>query len=102
MSDLPVDQIREAVLHLHPCEGADFVERVRVVEKWEGETVWEGDVTVFDLRGHPSAKRCYAWSHYISDKSERRAFVAVLHQPPIDSASMAVRLSLIRDHKHGT
>lgn len=38
----------------------------------------KGDVEVFDLTGHPKAKRAYAWSHLDGDKDERTRFVAVL------------------------
>jgi len=41
--------------------GSRLVERVRVVEDFEDERVWEGEVLVFELVGHPSTSRCYAW-----------------------------------------
>jgi hypothetical protein len=34
-----------------------------VHETFQGQTVWAGEVEVFDLVGHPKAKRCYAWAH---------------------------------------
>ena len=34
---------------------------------------------VFDLHGHPTALRCYAWSHAV-EGSEKRRYVAVLHR----------------------
>ena len=43
---------------------------------------------MFDLIGHPTATRCYAWS-YAVEGSERRRFVAVLHQRPVDSPEKA-------------
>lgn len=52
-------------------------------ETFEGEAVWEGTVQVFELYGHPEARRCYAWPHAVDD-SERRRFVAVLYKPPVD------------------
>jgi hypothetical protein len=33
---------------------------VPVHEVFRGKTVWQGDVEVFDINGHPKAKRCYA------------------------------------------
>jgi hypothetical protein len=31
-----------------------------IKEVWNGKTVWEGTVHVFDLEGHPKATRAYA------------------------------------------
>jgi len=36
---------------------------VPVHEVFQGKTLWQGDVEVFDLAGHPKAKRAYGWSH---------------------------------------
>ena len=46
-----------------------------VHEVFRGETVWQGDVEVFDLTGHPKAKRAYAWSHLDGKNDERTRFV---------------------------
>jgi len=53
---------RLAVSQLHNC-GAVWRATVPVHEVFRGETVWQGDVEVFDLSNHPKAKRAYAWSH---------------------------------------
>jgi len=55
-------------------------------------------VHVFDLAGHPTATRAYAWSSPIEGSTKRR-FFAVLHQPPIDSPQAAVRAATIAEHK---
>jgi hypothetical protein len=68
-------------------------------ETFEGKTVWEGVVEVFDIEGHPTAKRCYAWHHKI-DHSWKRKFFAVLHQGPVKSAQDAVRAAIVAEsHK---
>jgi hypothetical protein len=64
-----------------------------------GKTVWQGDVEVFDLAGHPKAKRAYAWSHLDGAKDERTRFVAVLEIPPVVSAETAVRVQIVKDVK---
>jgi hypothetical protein len=57
-----------------------------------GQSVaWEGVVEVFNLTGHPKAKRCYAWS-YQGNKEEQ--FVTVLEIPPVVSPQTAVRASI--------
>ncbi len=61
MSDPATDQLRHAVESMHSCRAA-LAQMVRVRETFEGQTVWEGVVHVFDLEGHPKATRAYAWS----------------------------------------
>jgi len=70
-----------------------------VHEVFNGQTVWQGEVEVFDLTGHPKAKRCYAWSHLDGEKDERERFVAVLEIPPVESAETAVRVQIVKDAK---
>ena len=38
-------------------EGDHVVKTVDVLEVFQGKTVWEGTVFVFDIRSHPSATR---------------------------------------------
>jgi hypothetical protein len=52
----------EAIAHLHGAT-ATWAESVPVRETFRGEVAWEGEVQVFDLAGHPTATRAYAWSH---------------------------------------
>lgn len=67
-----------------------------VQEKTEAnEMVWEGNVEVFDLKGHKSAKACYAWTD--SAKSGRLKVVTVLGSHLIDSAPKAVRAAIFTD-----
>ena len=71
---------------------------VPVKETFDGKTVWEGIVHVFDLAGHPNATRAYAWSSPIEGSTKRR-FYAVLEIPPIQSALDAVRASIVAEHR---
>jgi hypothetical protein len=89
-------RLQAAVSQLHNC-GATWRETVPVHEVFKGQTVWQGDVEVFDLNGHPKAKRAYAWSHLDGAKDERTRFVAVLEIPPIVDAVTAVRLSMVKE-----
>ena len=86
------------IAHLHKCD-ATWAKTVLVHEVFRGKTVWLGDVEVFDLRGHPKAKRCYAWSHLDGSKDERTRYVAVLEIPPVESAETAVRVQIVKDTK---
>ena len=81
---------------MHSCEST-WVESVPVTETHNGETVWDGAVQVFNLMGHPKAKRAYAWSHVT--EGERRRFVAVLQLGPVTDAVTAVRASIAASKK---
>jgi hypothetical protein len=91
------DQLRETVEKMHGGTAA-LVQSVPVRETFDGKPVWEGVVHVFDLAGHPTATRAYAWSSPIEGSTKRR-FFAVLHQPPVDSPQAAVRAAIVAEHK---
>ncbi|MEW6386886.1 MAG: hypothetical protein AB1491_05145 [Thermodesulfobacteriota bacterium] len=92
-----VEDLKQIVEQMHGYP-ASFLEDVVVVEKFGEETVWSGVVSVFGLKGHPQADKCYAWSSPIEGSTKRRNY-AVLHIPPIDSAEKAVRASIVHDLK---
>ena len=71
-----------------------------VNETFQGQTVWQGDVEVFELVGHPKAKRAYAWS-YATEGTKRR-YIAVLELGPVKDAVTAVRAAIAADAKRGT
>ena len=93
-----IERAKLALEHLHNC-GAVHSATAPVHEVFRGQTVWEGDVEVFDLKGHPKAKLAYAWSHLDGAKDERTRFVAVLEIPPVVSAETAVRAQIVKDTK---
>jgi hypothetical protein len=93
-----IERVKMVVEHLHKCT-ATHSATVPVHEVFLGETVWQGDVEVFDIKGHPKAKRAYGWSHMDGAKDERTRFVAVLEIPPVESAETAVRLQIVKDAK---
>jgi hypothetical protein len=57
-----------------------------------------GIVSVFRLKDHLQADKCYVWSSPIEGCTKRR-YYAVLHIPPVDSPEKAVRASIVHDHK---
>jgi len=83
-------------MQLHNC-AATWRETVPVHEVFKGQTVWQGEVEVFDLTGHPKAKRAYGWSHKSGKNDSDERFVAVLEIPPVESAVTAVRVSLVKE-----
>lgn len=84
---------------MHGCE-SKWVESVPIAETFEGETVWQGTVEVFDLIDHPTATRCYAWSHEIEGSYQRR-YVTVLHTGPFGSPRTAVQAAIVQEHREG-
>ena len=91
MSDLYIQHLAQAFRKLHDCE-AKHVETVPVIERFKGKTVWEGDVEVFDLIGHPKAKRGYAWAY---NKEKGSDTIAVLELPPVISPKTAVQVAIV-------
>jgi hypothetical protein len=82
--------LQEAIIAMHGCESR-YVRSVPVLEVFNGLVAWEGVVEVFDLIGHPKAKRCYAWS--FEDGKQTRS-VTVLELPPVDSPEAAVKIAI--------
>ena len=97
MAEVEVDQLKQAVEHMHGGS-ATLAQSVPVRETFDGKTVWEGLVHVFDLTGHPTATRAYAWSSPIEGSTKRR-FSAVLHTDRINSPLEAVRAAIVAEYK---
>ena len=91
MNDIPLVQFREAIRATHGAQ-AQLAARERVSETFEGETVWEGEVLVFTLEGHPTATWCYAWE--VDGK-----VTAVLHEGPVDGPLAAVRAAILAEEE---
>ena len=91
-----IPALQDAIRHFEGVESR-HVETVPVHEKHKGHTVWEGEVEVFELVGHPKAKRAYAWSH--ATEGTRRRFHVVLQSPPVDGPVMAVRTAVLAEYR---
>jgi hypothetical protein len=76
---------------------ATLVQSVPVRETFERQTVWEGVVHVFDLAGHPKAKRAYACSSERDDG--KRRFYAVLHMGPVTGPAEAMRAAIVAERR---
>jgi hypothetical protein len=87
-----VRRLQRAIRDLHGLD-AEHVESVGVVETFEGKTVWEGDVEVFRVRGHPQAISAFAWTY--EDDDGKLHHVALLGVPPVDSPQNAVKAAVV-------
>ena len=94
-----IDELKEVIRRLHGAE-TTHVESVPVKETFQGKTVWEGIVEVFDLHGHPKATRVYAWAHETDDPQKPRRHVAVLHIHPVTSPVLAVRAAIAQEFRN--
>jgi hypothetical protein len=90
-----IDELRDIIRKLQGVE-ATHVETVSVKETFQGQTVWEGHVEVFDV-DHPKTDRIYAWSHDTDDPASPRRHVTVLHLPPAITPLRAVQASIVSD-----
>lgn len=93
-----IEELQQVIRRLHGSEST-HVETVPIIETWEGQTVWEGEVEVFDLHDHPETSRVYAWTHETEDADNPKRHVTVLHVPPATSPRKAVQLSIVKDFR---
>ena len=92
----PVEELREVIRRLHGVEST-HVASIPVKETFQGRTVWDGVVEVFELIGHSSATKLYAWSHATEDPESPRRTVTILHGHPITSPLLAVRAAILQE-----
>ena len=97
MPGIEADQLKKAVESLHGGI-ATLAQSVPVRETFDGKPVWEGVVHVFDLAGHPTATRAYAWP-FPAEGSDQLRIVAVLHTERINSPLEAVRAAIVAEAK---
>ena len=90
MNEIDVFAFQRAIRETHGSR-SQLIERVSVVETFEGGTVWEGEVLVFDLIDHPTAQYCYAWE-------VDGQVTTVLHTGPVNSPLAAVRAAIVSDY----
>lgn len=93
-----IDELRDVIRSLHDVE-ATHVDSVPVLEIFNGETVWDGRVEVFQLHGHPKAQHAYAWSHDTDDPDNPKRHVTVLHMGPVTSPQLAVRAAIVQEYR---
>ncbi len=95
MNEIDVFAFQHAICETHGSR-SQLIERVSVVETFEGDTVWvwEGEVLVFDLLDYPTPQRCYAWE-------VDGQVTAVLHTGAVNSPVAAVRASILAEESDG-
>ena len=89
---LTENECRIAINQTHGLESGKLVDVLPVeVRRARGES-WRGQVRIFEVRGHPTAKRCFVWPQVMDDTTT--VIHAVLEKAPIATAAQAVRSRL--------
>ena len=91
-----IKELQKAIKETHGCDSR-HVGSEQVYESFEGRIAWQGTVEIFDLIGHPKAKRAYAWTYEDHDQNKT---VAVLELPPVDSPQSAVKVAIAAKAKN--
>jgi hypothetical protein len=94
-----IEELKDVIHKLHGVM-ATHRASVPVKEVFNGKTVWDGVVEVFDLEGHPEANTAYAWSHATDDPAKPKRHVTVLHIPPAVSPETAVRAAIVQEFRN--
>jgi len=90
------DSLEAAITIGHKCQSMHRA-TVFVHERTEyGLTIWKGNVEVFDLKEHPTAKVCYAWKY--SEENRSKIFT-ILGNKLITSAQKAVQAMVCTDQQ---
>jgi len=74
-----IERLQMVIRQLHECD-AVHIGTQPVKEVFQGQTIWDGRVEVFDVTGHPRAKRAYAWSQEPRDTT-REVYCRVGNPP---------------------
>jgi len=93
-----IEELRDVIRHLHGVESS-HVESVPIKEVFQGKTVWEGIVEVFELNNHPKAPKAYAWA-YETNNPKKPRHVVVLHLGPVTSPLSAVRAAIVEEFRN--
>jgi hypothetical protein len=94
-----VDELKDAIHALHGGQ-ATHRESVPVKETFNGQTVWEGIVEVFHLKGHPKTDTVYAWFHDTGKSGKALQPVTVLHVDPVLTPVAAVRAFIVQEFRN--
>lgn len=95
MASTYIAELQTIIRRLHGVESR-HLKSVPVKEMFQGKTVWEGVVEVFELIGHPKAQKLYAWTH---DSDGKKRHITVLHTDKVTSPLLAVRAAIVQEFR---
>ena len=94
LNDIERDECRLALRQLYGCD-ARFKTSVAIRIPVRGRTPWRGSVHIFDLFGHASATRAYAWPRRVNARTTI-IHTAIHSEEGLASPEQAVRKVLGR------
>lgn len=94
-----IEELKDVIRRLHGVEST-HIKSVPVKETFQGKTVWDGIVEIFELHGHPKATHAYAWAHDTDDPKKPKRHVTVLKIPPVVSPETAVRAAIVQEFRN--
>ena len=94
-----IEELKDSIRRLHGVESS-HVETVPVKESFQEQTIWEGEVEVFELYDHPETDKLYAWTNETDDPDNPERYVTVLHIDPITSPQLAVRAAIVQKYRN--
>jgi hypothetical protein len=94
-----IEELQSVIEKLHHGH-AKHIETVPVKEVFNGETVWEGEVEVFDLVDNPDASRVFSWAYDYEDTEKPTQHVTVLQIPPATTPENAVKAAIVSEFKN--
>lgn len=90
-----IDNLKLLIERQEKCR-ATHTESAVIKERYDNRVIWEGMVETFQLEGHPTAKRAYAWVRPQSESdSPEPEYTVVLGLPPANSAQDAVKVAVV-------
>jgi hypothetical protein len=95
---MPIEELKDVIFKLHGVDSTHS-QSVPLKEVFNGKTIWEGIVEVFDLHGRDKANTAYAWSHATDDPTNPKRHVTVLDIPPAVSPETAVRAAIVQEFR---
>jgi hypothetical protein len=90
--------LQNAIQKLHGVK-PEHAETVSVTERFQGQTVWDGEVEIFQLPAHSKAEKIYAWGYTESDDKPDMKAVTVLALPPITTPQKAVQAFIASQYR---
>jgi hypothetical protein len=89
-------ELQDVIRQVYGVE-SKYLESVPVRETFQGRTIWDGIVEVFELKRHPSASKVYVFEQETDDPDNPHRYVTALHQPSIRSAREAVKAAIVQE-----
>lgn len=91
MSSDYIGELSKAISSAHGCS-CSHLSSEKIEEAHEDVGVWEGNVEIFELQGHPEAGVAYGWGW--QDDDGKVHYIGVLKTGNVESASDAVKSAI--------